>query len=202
MDNFEPFSQKNERCSNEMIIDEQQENTCLFETNSKNQVVDEIFTVLENDDQNEHDDSNEHDEDLTKQKDMSIDDNESCQSLNFFIDQLNESENHYHDKNIYEALRFPIAEFQSSSQTINAALLCLFFSGNLSQSAFKLVCDFAKIFLNSKIKIPTDLNQCTRIVENKNKLTFQKYWFCQYCKSYLDNISDKFKNECELCGKK
>jgi len=107
----------------------------------------------------------------------------------------------YHD-NIYESINLVYEKFTNSKIDFAAALLCLFYSGKLTQNAFKIVCELMKALTKDQSQIPSDINQCLRWVVQDDMLTYETNWFCINCKNYYQEIEDKRKNSCAKCGKR
>ena len=84
---------------------------------------------------------------------------------------------------------------------LSAALLSMFFSCKLTQSAFVTVLQFSKIL--SKANIPKDFDGCAKILlkEYGNRIDFQKIWYCTFCNQKV-NLSHHKQRACNICLKK
>ncbi len=87
---------------------------------------------------------------------------------------------------------------EPSEDLLYYSLLTLFFSGNFTQSAFKLALEHTQLF--TKIKIPKTIDQLIAKIEDE-KLTYTKKWFCQNCKQELTLENNK-QRKCLICSNK
>ncbi|CAF1047396.1 unnamed protein product, partial [Brachionus calyciflorus] len=85
-----------------------------------------------------------------------------------------------------------------SKEAIPISLMCLFFSGKLTQTTFNLICEWSRIFIKDE-PIPTNFNKCINKVMNNSKPLFKKFWFCHKCFIYKDTVDNKLSNECSVC---
>ncbi|CAF0821714.1 unnamed protein product [Brachionus calyciflorus] len=111
----------------------------------------------------------------------------------------------YNENNIYETFELVYEKFTNSDLDLAAALLCLFYSGNLTQQSFKIVCELIKVVTKNgenEFKIPSDINQCLKWVLDKNIIEHEINWLCLNCKSYKNEIKNKHQGLCQVCGQK
>jgi hypothetical protein len=84
---------------------------------------------------------------------------------------------------------------EPSEEILYNSLLTLFFSGNFTQSAFKLLLEHTQLFTN--IKLPKSIDQIITKIEEE-KLTYSKKWYCQNCKEEVNLENNKQRN-CFKC---
>ena len=84
---------------------------------------------------------------------------------------------------------------------LSAALLSMFFSSKLTQSAFVVVLEFTKLF--SKVNVPKDFNACAKILhkEYDNSIEYTKVWYCSFCDIKVGLKYNKQRG-CDICMKK
>ena len=89
-------------------------------------------------------------------------------------------------------------KIETNEKNVYAALITLFFRVNITQSDFKLVIEFAQLL--TPIKLPKDFDRIMSQV-NQKQLSFNKKWFCHYCKIY-NTLSNNKQRECVNCNNK
>ncbi|CAF0975863.1 unnamed protein product [Brachionus calyciflorus] len=85
------------------------------------------------------------------------------------------------------------------------ALLILFYTTGISQSAFRIICEFMKILkkLEFSFEIPSNFEQTSSNANlNDFDSKFTKYWFCNKCIKKFENVENKLRNVCSACGQK
>ncbi|CAF1033550.1 unnamed protein product [Brachionus calyciflorus] len=88
-----------------------------------------------------------------------------------------------------------------AKDAIATGLMCLFFSGKLTQNSFNLISEWSRILTKDE-SIPSNINMCVKTIINKNKPLFKKFWYCNKCLIYTDTIDNKLSNECPVCKSK
>jgi hypothetical protein len=79
---------------------------------------------------------------------------------------------------------------------IYSALLALFFSGNFTQSSFKLILEFTQLF--TKIKIPSKFDQLLKTLGGE-AIEYTKTWVCHQCNSTIE-LSSSNQRICSICS--
>ena len=80
-----------------------------------------------------------------------------------------------------------------------AALLALFFSSILTQSAFSIVLELTTIITD--LEIPKDFDSCANLFlksVNIKKIDYSKKWFCDNCNTETILIHQK-QRMCQVC---
>jgi hypothetical protein len=82
------------------------------------------------------------------------------------------------------------------------ALLSLFFSSKLSQSAFSLVLDFVELI--SEMDAPKDFDDCGNTflkLIGEQKIAYSKKWYCKSCNLEV-NLNTPKQRMCYICCKR
>jgi hypothetical protein len=89
---------------------------------------------------------------------------------------------------------------RNSKEEIAAALLSVFYSAKLTQSALSIVAEFASILVQQHL--PNSFNQCAKIMfeESGDSIKFEKFWFCKICNEY--SKITQYQRRCLKCNKK
>lgn len=82
---------------------------------------------------------------------------------------------------------------------IHAALLAMFYSCKMRQSAFKTVLNLMRIL--SPYKLPASFDTCSTIFNNYfgRELSFNKTWLCKTCNVRVSEVSNRFIRKCDEC---
>lgn len=83
----------------------------------------------------------------------------------------------------------------------SAALLSLFYSGKLTQSAFKLACQcFSLLNRDLENLIPKNYDQCADILLKTcdEQINFTKTMYCRFCSTIIVDF-DKSLRLCKIC---
>ena len=112
-----------------------------------------------------------------------------------------EEENH---KDLHDSIKQLLNKDDNnySKTDLYAALLSLFFSSKLSQSAFSIVLNF--IELVSDMDVPKDFNDCgNRFLKlvGEQSIAFSKKWFCKSCNVEVVLTHNK-QRICNICNKR
>ena len=83
--------------------------------------------------------------------------------------------------------------------SIYASLLTLFYSGNLTQSAFKLVLEHTQLL--TQIILPKSFDQLLNKMKIFESNDYNKTWFCQNCKKQTELVYSK-QRSCLICNEK
>ncbi|RNA12965.1 hypothetical protein BpHYR1_052467 [Brachionus plicatilis] len=109
-------------------------------------------------------------------------------------------------ENTNEAYEMDCSNQNSEDQTFNLALLILYYNAGLTQHSFKLLCEFLEIFHNSQslaINIPDNFDNCFRNTGVQlNNSKFVKRWVCKYCDKIFNDVNNRLRNQCNICGLK
>ncbi len=83
--------------------------------------------------------------------------------------------------------------------SIYASLLTLFYSGNLTQSAFKLLLEHTQLL--TQINLPKSFDQLLNKMKIFESNNYNKTWFCQKCKKETELVYSK-QRSCLICNEK
>ena len=84
---------------------------------------------------------------------------------------------------------------EPNKELIHSALLALFFAGNFTQSSFKLILEFTRLW--TKVKIPTKFDQLLKTLSDEN-IEYTKTWFCHICQTQVE-LSHSTQRFCSTC---
>ena len=90
-------------------------------------------------------------------------------------------------------------EIEKNENLVVASLIAMFFRGNLTQTAFKLVIEHTQLL--TPIKLPKTLDQLLGRLEQE-ELTNTKQWFCQSCIKKITLANNKQRRCLNLIEKK
>jgi hypothetical protein len=125
-------------------------------------------------------------------------------------DDQNNQEIDSNNSQISETLRNLLCEaeeFAEKNRNFNqtdlcAALLALFFSSKITQSAFSVVLNFTTIVTD--LEIPKDFDSCANMFLkslNIKKIDYSKKWFCDNCNKVTIPVHQK-QRMCQICFNK
>ena len=76
----------------------------------------------------------------------------------------------------------------------------MFYSGKLTQTAFKIITELISIL--SPFDIPRSFDTCCSIVGESCDyiLDFKKQWICKHCDIVTCELNNRFQRKCLDCG--